>query len=124
MRTVAVTRLVGCVLGKQINANCPQIITRVYYSIREKARVDRDQVYQYCVCGILPETLYPPSIQPKMVALDVLLQDDSARNLRALLKVIILITIAAAAVASRLFSVIRKPLTETERAALPRKPLT
>ena len=59
-----------------------------------------------------------------MVALDVLLQDDSARNLRALLKVIILITIAAAAVASRLFSVIRKLLAATGRATLPRKQLT
>lgn len=59
-----------------------------------------------------------------MVALDVLLQDDSARNLRALLKVIILITIAAAAVASRLFSVIRKLLAVAERATLPRKQLT
>ncbi|KAI5808163.1 Oligosaccharyl transferase STT3 subunit-domain-containing protein [Peziza echinospora] len=42
-----------------------------------------------------------------MAGLDALLKDDSARNLRSLLKVIILVTIAGAAVASRLFSVIR-----------------
>ncbi|KAF8467767.1 oligosaccharyl transferase STT3 subunit [Kalaharituber pfeilii] len=42
-----------------------------------------------------------------MTALDALLKDDSARNLRSLLKFIILVTIAAAAIASRLFSVIR-----------------
>ena len=43
-----------------------------------------------------------------MAGLDALLKDDSSRNLRSLLKVIILVTIAGAAVASRLFSVIRQ----------------
>lgn len=42
-----------------------------------------------------------------MAGLDAFLKDDSARNLRSLLKVVILVTISAAAVASRLFSVIR-----------------
>jgi dolichyl-diphosphooligosaccharide--protein glycosyltransferase len=41
-------------------------------------------------------------------SLDVLLKGSSGRNTRGLLRVIILCTIAAAAVASRLFSVIRK----------------
>lgn len=41
-------------------------------------------------------------------SLDSFLKDESARNLRSLLKVVILLTIAGAAVASRLFSVIRK----------------
>jgi len=41
------------------------------------------------------------------MSLDAFLKDESARNLRSLLKVVILITIAGAAVSSRLFSVIR-----------------
>jgi hypothetical protein len=41
-------------------------------------------------------------------SLDVLLKGSSGRNTRGLLRVIILVTIAAAAVSSRLFSVIRK----------------
>lgn len=40
-------------------------------------------------------------------SLDVLLKGSSGRNTRGLLRIIILCTIAAAAVASRLFSVIR-----------------
>lgn len=36
------------------------------------------------------------------------LKDESTRNIRQLLKVVILFTIAGAAVSSRLFSVIRK----------------
>lgn len=40
-------------------------------------------------------------------SLDVLLKGSSGRNTRGLLRIIILLTIAAAAVASRLFSVIR-----------------
>jgi hypothetical protein len=40
-------------------------------------------------------------------SLDVLLKGSSGRNMRGLLRVIILVTIAAAAVSSRLFSVIR-----------------
>lgn len=40
-------------------------------------------------------------------SLDVLLKGDSGRSTRGLLRIIILLTIAAAAVASRLFSVIR-----------------
>ncbi|KAJ5675808.1 hypothetical protein N7462_008705 [Penicillium macrosclerotiorum] len=40
-------------------------------------------------------------------SLDVLLKGSSARNTRGLLRILILVTIAAAAVASRLFSVIR-----------------
>lgn len=55
----------------------------------------------------------PTTLQPTMAALDAFLKNDSARNLRSLLKVIILITIAAAAVASRLFSVIRKLLVSS-----------
>lgn len=39
--------------------------------------------------------------------IDVLLKGDSGRNTRGLLRIIILATIAAAAVSSRLFSVIR-----------------
>jgi len=39
--------------------------------------------------------------------MDAFFKDESARNLRSLLKVVILITIAGAAVSSRLFSVIR-----------------
>jgi dolichyl-diphosphooligosaccharide--protein glycosyltransferase len=39
---------------------------------------------------------------------DVLLKGKTGRNTRGLLRIIILCTIAAAAVASRLFSVIRK----------------
>ena len=39
-------------------------------------------------------------------SLDVLLKGSSGRNTRGLLRVIILVTIAAAAVSSRLFSVI------------------
>ncbi|KAL7275123.1 oligosaccharyl transferase stt3 subunit [Rhizina undulata] len=42
-----------------------------------------------------------------MSALKSFLKDESATNLRALLKVVILVTIAGAAVSSRLFSVIR-----------------
>ena len=38
---------------------------------------------------------------------DVLLKGSSGRNIRGLLRIIILVTIAAAAVSSRLFSVIR-----------------
>lgn len=41
-------------------------------------------------------------------SLDVVLKGSSGRNTRGLLRVIILCTIAAAAVASRLFSVISK----------------
>jgi hypothetical protein len=48
-----------------------------------------------------------PHIPPKM-SLDAFLKDESARNLRSLLKVVILITIAGAAISSRLFSVIRE----------------
>ena len=40
-------------------------------------------------------------------SLDVLLKGSSGRNTRGLLRILILLTIAAAAVASRLFSVIR-----------------
>jgi hypothetical protein len=40
-------------------------------------------------------------------AVEVLLKGDSGRSTRSLLRVIILVTIAAAAVSSRLFSVIR-----------------
>ncbi|KAF8426271.1 Oligosaccharyl transferase STT3 subunit-domain-containing protein [Tirmania nivea] len=42
-----------------------------------------------------------------MATFEAFLKNESTRNLRSLLKVVILITIAAAAVASRLFSVIR-----------------
>ncbi|KAF8455674.1 Oligosaccharyl transferase STT3 subunit-domain-containing protein [Terfezia claveryi] len=42
-----------------------------------------------------------------MASFEAFLKHESTRNLRSLLKVVILITIAAAAVASRLFSVIR-----------------
>jgi len=42
------------------------------------------------------------------MSMDAFLKDESARNLRLLLKVFILLTIAGAAVSSRLFSVIRK----------------
>jgi len=38
---------------------------------------------------------------------DVLLKGSSGKNIRGLLRIIILVTIAAAAVSSRLFSVIR-----------------
>lgn len=38
---------------------------------------------------------------------DFFLQGHSGRNVRGLLRVVILVTIAAAAIASRLFSVIR-----------------
>lgn len=42
-----------------------------------------------------------------------ILKEESTRNIRQLLKVVILFTIAGAAVSSRLFSVIRKlPITE------------
>lgn len=41
---------------------------------------------------------------------DALLKGSSGRNIRGLLRIIILCTIAAAAVSSRLFSVIRMPL--------------
>ncbi|RPA93796.1 STT3 subunit of Oligosaccharyl transferase [Choiromyces venosus 120613-1] len=44
-----------------------------------------------------------------MSSLEVLLKDESTRNIRRLLKVVILITIAGAAVSSRLFSVILDP---------------
>lgn len=43
-----------------------------------------------------------------MATFEAFLKNESTRNLRSLLKVVILVTIAAAAVASRLFSVIRK----------------
>lgn len=43
-----------------------------------------------------------------MEAIDPFLKGDSGRNTRGLLRLIILCTIAGAAVASRLFSVIRK----------------
>lgn len=45
-----------------------------------------------------------------MSSMEALLKDESTRNVRRLLKVLILITIAGAAVSSRLFSVIRKLL--------------
>ncbi|KAI5849035.1 Oligosaccharyl transferase STT3 subunit-domain-containing protein [Tricharina praecox] len=41
------------------------------------------------------------------MSMDAFFKDESARNLRSLLKVVILVTIAGAAVSSRLFSVIR-----------------
>lgn len=44
-------------------------------------------------------------------ALDVLLKGSSGRSTRGLLRIIILCTIAAAAVSSRLFSVIRMCLS-------------
>lgn len=40
--------------------------------------------------------------------LDPILKGDTARNTRALLRILILATIAAAAISSRLFSVIRE----------------
>lgn len=43
----------------------------------------------------------------KFSSLDVLLKGSSGQSTRGLLRIIILLTIAAAAVASRLFSVIR-----------------
>ena len=43
-----------------------------------------------------------------MAALDPFLQGTSSKNTRGLLKIIILLTIAAAAISSRLFSVISK----------------
>jgi hypothetical protein len=45
--------------------------------------------------------------QSTMASLEPFLKGDSGRNTRGLLRLIILCTIAAAAVASRLFSVIR-----------------
>lgn len=45
---------------------------------------------------------------------DVLLKGKTGRNTRGLLRIIILCTIAAAAVASRLFSVIRKSSRESK----------
>jgi dolichyl-diphosphooligosaccharide---protein glycosyltransferase len=55
----------------------------------------------------------PPII---MAALDPFLQGSSSQNTRGLLRVIILLTIAAAAVSSRLFSVIRKRFSNVSRA--------
>ena len=46
-----------------------------------------------------------------MSSIEALLKGESTRNIRGLLKVVILITIAGAAVSSRLFSVIRKLLS-------------
>jgi dolichyl-diphosphooligosaccharide--protein glycosyltransferase len=46
-------------------------------------------------------------------SLDVLLKGSSGKSTRGLLRIIILLTIAAAAVASRLFSVIRKSMILT-----------
>lgn len=46
-------------------------------------------------------------------ALNPFLKGDSGRNTRGLLRIIILCTIAGAAVASRLFSVIRKSRAST-----------
>lgn len=43
-----------------------------------------------------------------MAALDALLQSSSSKSTRGLLRIVILLTIAAAAVSSRLFSVIRE----------------
>lgn len=43
----------------------------------------------------------------KFSSLDVLLKGSSGQSTRGLLRIVILLTIAAAAVASRLFSVIR-----------------
>ena len=52
--------------------------------------------------------------------LDPFLKGDSGRNTRGLLRIIILCTIAAAAIASRLFSVIRKlPKSLTPESRLP-----
>ena len=50
-------------------------------------------------------TTYLPAMAAK--GSDLFLQGESGRSTRTLLRVIILVTIAAAAVASRLFSVIR-----------------
>lgn len=47
--------------------------------------------------------------------LDVLLKGNSGRTTRGLLRIIILATIAAAAVSSRLFSVIRMSLNLYDR---------
>lgn len=47
------------------------------------------------------------AIMAQSSPLDVLLKGSSGQSTRGLLRIIILITIAAAAVASRLFSVIR-----------------
>lgn len=51
------------------------------------------------------------AIMAQSSSLDVLLKGSSGQSTRGLLRIIILITIAAAAVASRLFSVIRKETT-------------
>ena len=51
--------------------------------------------------------------------LEPFLKGDSGRNTRGLLRIIILCTIAAAAIASRLFSVIRK-LPKSQRQSLVR----
>jgi hypothetical protein len=59
-----------------------------------------------CLFLILILDLLPLAIMAES-SLDVLLKGSSGRNTRGLLRIIILLTIAAAAVASRLFSVIR-----------------
>lgn len=51
-----------------------------------------------------------------MAALDPFLQGSSSQNTRGLLRIVILLTIAAAAVSSRLFSVIRRPFSNLSRA--------
>lgn len=48
----------------------------------------------------------------KFSSLDVLLKGSSGQSTRGLLRIVILLTIAAAAVASRLFSVIRMSLKQ------------
>lgn len=55
--------------------------------------------------------------------LEPFLKGDTGRNTRGLLRLIILCTIAAAAVASRLFSVIRKSTSPNRRECLERSGL-
>jgi hypothetical protein len=54
------------------------------------------------------QTQSSPAAAGVVVPLDPFLRGDTGRNTRSLLRIIILCTIAAAGVASRLFSVIRR----------------
>lgn len=64
--------------------------------------------WSFCsLCAVVLSLFFSPLAIMADAPVDVLLKGSSGRNIRGLLRIIILVTIAAAAVSSRLFSVIR-----------------
>ena len=71
----------------------------------------------------MPVQTFNCHINMAVEVLEPFLKGDTGRNTRGLLRLIILCTIAAAAVASRLFSVIRKSTSPNRRECLERSGL-